>query len=581
MTDDHNGTISTRVIHPGSSVSSKRSLMRLLPLIASLAATAIVVDAKTMLPVFAGSKEAFDYANKFMTDFAKMGSPFTNTPMCGFNNYPSPVKDGANTRTAGSVYIACNPRPNQILRLQKAPAANELDSTPIDPCKNKYSCASAKDDQVCDNPQKFVGSPQTYAFTNDVNCKFIKDQSSVAGAVLPRFMPQEKEPSQDGYRLPGYHVAGETKNFVPGESIAYGTLLKDMKLGKEVQCGGGCDSGEAVHLVFKEKTAYQLRLHVQNSCGMIKICVSPNFQGSNPTCDKSNMMVLALQNSFVLFPNMPRAYAIQLLHGAQSPSNKDADFSIITIGYSRVKSKATFTVKNIYNEYVESDNRFASAHNLLVLFDQKNCLRKKYGIYSKELSAGFAYNPDADLKHIPAENSAGTVVVDSQATTAPPPPATTTEQPHVSSTTVAPQLGGQAMLAPLRPDPYGADQWLVWAFFGGYFFGTLLTVALGGGILFVLRRSFYSVWYRGMYKRYGCDASGTTGGVTGTPFGDTATGTMTIGTTMGGTTAGGTTAGTTGTSSTMSSATGGGSTTGGGTTGGGTTGGTTGDTLAM
>lgn len=67
--------------------------------------------------------------------------------------------------------------------------------------------------------------------------------------------------------------------------------------------------------------------------------------------------------------------------------------------------------------------------------------------------------------------------------------------------------------------------------------------------VFCIQRTLESMTfrYRGMYKRYGCDASGTTGGITGVGFGKTTTGDMTIKRT-GGTT--GTTAGTTGTTGT-------------------------------
>ncbi|ETN74704.1 hypothetical protein NECAME_12793 [Necator americanus] len=127
---------------------------------------------------------------------------------------------------------------------------------------------------------------------------------------------------------------------------------------------------------------------------------------------------------------------------------------------------------------------------------------------------------------------------------------------------------------------------------------------LGGLILYFARRTFYADWYRGMYKRYGCDASGVTGGVTGSQFGATSTGGLqilfkivvfksklhaagglsTMGTTTGGgTTGSNSTMGTTGGGSTMGgtpTSTSGGTTGGteGGTTGGGTTGG---DTVPM
>ena len=77
---------------------------------------------------------------------------------------------------------------------------------------------------------------------------------------------------------------------------------------------------------------------------------------------------------------------------------------------------------------------------------------------------------------------------------------------------------------------------------------------------------FLTFRYRGMYKRYGCDASGTTGGITGVGFGNTTAAVETVVGTTGGTTVGTSTVGTTG----------------GGDTTGGTTGSTSGSsTIAM
>ena len=80
--------------------------------------------------------------------------------------------------------------------------------------------------------------------------------------------------------------------------------------------------------------------------------------------------------------------------------------------------------------------------------------------------------------------------------------------------------------------------WLTWAYFYGSLAGTLFGFIICGVIFYFCRRTVYSNWYRGMYKRYGCDASGSTGGATGADFGSTTTGGNT---TIGSTTAGATT----------------------------------------
>ncbi|VDM67732.1 unnamed protein product [Strongylus vulgaris] len=121
--------------------------------------------------------------------------------------------------------------------------------------------------------------------------------------------------------------------------------------------------------------------------------------------------------------------------------------------------------------------------------------------------------------------------------------------------------------------------WLIWAIFYGFFLGSFISIVTFGLLLYFSRRTFYQDWYRGMYKRYGVDASGVTGGVTGSAFGATTTGA-----TVGGYTTGGTTMGTTGATETSTTGgTTGGTTEGGtsGTTGGETTGTTGGDTSGI
>uniref|UniRef100_A0A1I7WWI1 Glycoprotein n=1 Tax=Heterorhabditis bacteriophora TaxID=37862 RepID=A0A1I7WWI1_HETBA len=77
-----------------------------------------------------------------------------------------------------------------------------------------------------------------------------------------------------------------------------------------------------------------------------------------------------------------------------------------------------------------------------------------------------------------------------------------------------------------------AKGWSTWAVFGGFVTGSVSAFTIAGFILYICRRSFYHEWYRGMYQRYGCDASGVTGGTTGSQFGNTTTGASQMGTTL-------------------------------------------------
>lgn len=76
-----------------------------------------------------------------------------------------------------------------------------------------------------------------------------------------------------------------------------------------------------------------------------------------------------------------------------------------------------------------------------------------------------------------------------------------------------------------NPDDALADNegHATWAVFYGWLIGSFAAMLVMGPIMYFCRRSLYADWYRGMYKRYGCDASGTTGGITQTSFGDTTT----------------------------------------------------------
>lgn len=76
---------------------------------------------------------------------------------------------------------------------------------------------------------------------------------------------------------------------------------------------------------------------------------------------------------------------------------------------------------------------------------------------------------------------------------------------------------------------YVKGKWWIWGLYFGFLSGTFLTLLLGGATFYLTRRTVFGIWYRGMYKRYGCDASGTTGGITGVGYGTTVTGTQTVG----------------------------------------------------
>ncbi|KAK6049303.1 hypothetical protein COOONC_13192 [Cooperia oncophora] len=223
---------------------------------------------------------------------------------------------------------------------------------------------------------------------------------------------------------------------------------------------------------------------------------------------------------------------------------------------------------------------------MLLYFSAHDCLIKKYGIMHLGMQNGIVFQIDKDKPIDNVSTGRGNVITYATPASRETLPTLPVEDKTANSSAVAPQttthanqigdIGGLNSGKALNRARRG---WLIWMIFYGFFTGSLIALIIAGLILYFARRSVYACWYRGMYKRYGCDASGVSGGVTGSQFGTTATGASTMGgttgSTMGTTGTTGTTGGTTG--STMGT-TGGGTTgtTGGGTTGDGTTGGTSG-----
>ncbi|CAJ0599908.1 unnamed protein product [Cylicocyclus nassatus] len=390
------------------------------------------------------------------------------------------------------------------------------------------------------------------------------------------------------YLQPTFHH--ERRLYKGGNNVFLGKAFwMGVNVLKSIDCNAQCDLGQVFHYKMVPNMPFYSKIWVDGSkCEWFKVCIlgAPGAKTKKYYCNDKDLVNVFVRNAFVVMPGSQNGAPIRLVKRERKGSSKvyptqigfDYDgerFSIWSVGRERVAS-----TKNVNHD-----------GNIIFYFSNHNCLIKRYGIMHMGENNGKVLQIDKDKPIDDVSRGKGEFVTyapagehPTLATLAPPPstpnvsavaPATTT-QPRDIGEILEGGLGGK--LGKRRTG------WLIWAIFYGFFVGSLLAIVIFGLILYFGRRSFYADWYRGMYKRYGCDASGVTGGVTGSTFGATTTGATgasmmsTIGSTTAGTTGGGgSTMGTTGGGSTMGTTgtsagdtTGG--TTGGGTTGGGTTG---------
>ncbi|EGT36777.1 hypothetical protein CAEBREN_13490 [Caenorhabditis brenneri] len=340
------------------------------------------------------------------------------------------------------------------------------------------------------------------------------------------------------------------------------------------QCDTTCDKGTVVKIKMRPLSFKSMIYLDPKKCGSFRICFSPkDFTVDDvvPTCNPDYIIDVLFKNGVVVWAKKGRASVIEMM----SPYHDLGHMVAIEFGYG-VKSKqdakkvsGEFYIGNDHREFVTSDSNGyppETASQLAFMFPTEDCLMPMAGIFSKDIENGKSLT-EKDVVKGNTYNEQGEAITAKTAEQF----TTTTEQPvfnFVKTTTpepirVIPEASALVVVAESEAQSravYSEGKWWTWGVYLGFVIGTLLTLGIGGGVFYLLRRTVFGVWYRGMYKRYGCDASGTTGGITGIGFGNTTTAMQTIapgetGNTMGATTGGTTT----------------------GTTGGGTTGGTTGN----
>ncbi|CAL2036111.1 unnamed protein product [Caenorhabditis brenneri] len=343
-------------------------------------------------------------------------------------------------------------------------------------------------------------------------------------------------------------------------------------------CNGGCDKGDVIKFNMGGQS-WKSVIYLQGKTKGFKMCIDAENHDSDtapPLCRSRFEMFILPRNGLVIWPKNGRASTIELKPAAVV---EDKEMYAIEVGYgiknyTSGEGRGEFYVANMYREVVISDSDEwdkTMASKVSFFFENDDDLVDNAGIVSSMINSGKTFINKAKENTVIAKNvkdpNAGFNVVDGKEslTNQPDEP----PKPIVLTTTASPKrLASNALLGLALQSTdntndaiYTSGKWWIWGLYIGFVSGSILsTVIIGVGFYF-LRRTVYGFWYRGMYKRYGCDVSGTTAGITGIGFGNTTTGAITVGggttgatgmttgktggTTTGGTT-GGTTAGTTG-----------------------------------
>ncbi|KAF1770187.1 hypothetical protein GCK72_002005 [Caenorhabditis remanei] len=386
--------------------------------------------------------------------------------------------------------------------------------------------------------------------------------------------PGKKYETKDYIQVPRWLQPGESvRNIRPfffnGERTSaydrtpYSFRTETNMNGLQFQkCDTTCDSGKVVKMKARD-SKYKISIAIDTVvCTSFRICISPEGFASDdvvPKCDPGKIIDVNVKSGIVVWPNKGRSSLIELM----SPYHQGTPV-VVEFGYGievNKKDQAEYYIGNDHREIVSSNSAGFNAADSLQLaffFPVENCLKEKAGIFSKYVENAVALSSkpltqgalyDQALTPIDAEQAE---IVTTTTTVGP------SNLPHTTTLAAPRAIPDAAHLIDAESAfetnekssaTYLEGKWWTWGIYIGFVIGTLLTLGIGGGLFYVLRRTVFGIWYRGMYKRYGCDVSGTTGGITGVGFGNTVTGDVTVQGTTGGTTVGATgttTSGTTG-----------------------------------
>ncbi|EGT35685.1 hypothetical protein CAEBREN_02218 [Caenorhabditis brenneri] len=520
---------------------------------------------------------------------------------------------GVEGQTSLETLVDCSPNPMRVV-VNKETAANSLFKRMEDPvkfgeCMGLQTCEShpnlAKvnlgagkvdgskatpllknkaENDICQNTQT---KAEQILFTNEMGCKNVDEVPNYNALAKNLYIAPRWKTNDDNLfhvmraftktgkgRKNATKVIPRTNNFVK--------LPKHDKLTADnvwKTCNGGCDKGDVIKFNMGGQS-WKSVIYLKGKTKGFKMCIDAENHDSDsapPLCRSRFEMFILPRNGLVIWPKNGRASPIELKPAALVD---DDEMYAIEVGYGVKKGpngegRGEFYVANMYREVVISDSDEwdkTMASKVSFFFENYDDLVDNAGIVSSMINSGKTFINKAkenEVKEKQVKNQGdGTFnVADGKEslTNQPDDP----PKPIVLTTTASPKrLASNALLGIALQSTdntndaiYTKGKWWVWGLYIGFVSGSILSTVLIGVVFYFLRRTVYGFWYRGMYKRYGCDVSGTTAGITGIGFGNTTTGAITVGggttgatgmttgktggTTTGGTT-GGTTAGTTG-----------------------------------
>uniref|UniRef100_A0A1I7U928 Transmembrane protein n=1 Tax=Caenorhabditis tropicalis TaxID=1561998 RepID=A0A1I7U928_9PELO len=289
------------------------------------------------------------------------------------------------------------------------------------------------------------------------------------------------------------------------------------------KCTASCDIGNIVKFNMNPAGGWKSVIYLNGKTKGFKVCIDAenhNHHTDVPKCLPRFELFILPRNGLVIWPKNGRASVLEM----KSPSISDTQAYAIEFGYGYTKDDGTttseFYVANMFREVVLSDSdgwTREQASKVSFFFENADDLVKTAGIWSPQIETGTTYLDKSIASGVRDEKvvdqKAGINVKDGSESMVNryedkplPIPATTTPAPK--------RLESDINEAVYFIKVY-SGHWWVWGLYFGFLIGSLLTVSIGIVILALgCRRTAYGFWYRGMYKRYGCDASGTFGGFT-------------------------------------------------------------------
>uniref|UniRef100_A0A8R1DVY6 Uncharacterized protein n=1 Tax=Caenorhabditis japonica TaxID=281687 RepID=A0A8R1DVY6_CAEJA len=305
-------------------------------------------------------------------------------------------------------------------------------------------------------------------------------------------------------------------------------------------CHTACEHGQVLKYSMRPGR-YRMMLYLAPTCAHFKACFAPTNFGVDamvPECHPSRQIDVLVHTGAVVWSRSGRSSLIEL----RSPYHDPNHIVAVEFGYGVERGSqiaGEFYVGNDHREFVTSDSlgyKPAEASQLVFYFPSPDCLQPGAGVFSKFIESGKTLSDKKPrvIGQMYQENgapiTAPTVEESNKTMTTKkrlPVPKTTTP----TSPVLLPNVG--KLSAPIdnreNDAAFVSGKWWTWGIYFGGVIGLLVTLLLGSTIFYLLRRTMYNIWYRGMYKRYGCDVSASTAGLTGVGFGTSTTMSMTVG----------------------------------------------------